>query len=103
MSARLSDYDYVLPRELIAQRPLQRREDSRMMVLRRADQKIEHRQFRELKAFLQSGDLVALNNTRVLPARRFSDDGGIEFLFLERSGPKRWNRMVLPRSKLRVG
>src|SRR5439155_20302597 len=103
MSARLSDYDYVLPRELIAQRPLERREDSRMMVLRRAEQKIEHRQFRELKAFLQSGDPVVLNNTRVLPARRFSDDGGIEFLFLERIGPKRWKCMVILGRKMRVG
>ena len=49
MSARLSDYDYVLPRELIAQRPLERRQDSRMMVLHRARQKIEHRQFRRVK------------------------------------------------------
>src|SRR4029077_18067822 len=75
MSARLSDYDYDLPRELIAQPPLRRREDSRMMVLRRAGQTIEHRKFHELKTFLQSGDLLVLNDTRVLPARRFSDDG----------------------------
>ena len=96
MSARLSDYDYVLPRELIAQRPLERREDSRMMVLHRAEQKIEHRQFRELKTFLQPGDLFVLNDTRVLAARRFSDDGAIEFLFLERLGPRRWKCMVTP-------
>src|SRR4030095_8583466 len=102
MSIRLSDYDYVLPQELIAQLPLERREDSRMMVLRRAEQKIEHRQFRELKAFLQSGDLVVLNDTRVLPARRFSDDGAVEFLFLERIGPKRWKCMVTPGRKMRV-
>src|SRR5437879_8816437 len=75
MSARLSDYDYDLPRELIAQRPPDHREDSRMMVLDRARQAIEHRQFRELKTFVRSGDLFVLNDTRVLPARRFSDDG----------------------------
>ena len=103
MTARLSDYDYVLPRELIAQRPLERREDSRMMVLRRAEQKIEHRQFRELKTFLQPGDLLVLNDTRVLAARRFSDDGGIEFLFLERFGPGRWKCMVSPGRKMRIG
>ena len=103
MSVRLSDYDYVLPRELIAQRPLERREDSRMMVLLRAGEKIEHRQFREVKAFLQPGDLVVLNDTRVLPARRFSDNGGIEFLFLERLGPTRWKCMVVPGRKMRVG
>ena len=80
MSARLSDYDYVLPRELIAQRPLDRRDDSRMMVLHRAEQKIEHRQFDELKTFLKPGDLLVLNDTRVLAARRFSDDGSRIFV-----------------------
>src|SRR5947207_2755044 len=103
MSARLSDYDYVLPRELIAQRPLERRQDSRMMVLHRAEHKIEHRQFGELKMFLQTGDLLALNDTRVLAARRFSDNGAVEFLFLERLGPTRWKCMVTPGRKMRVG
>ncbi len=103
MSARLSDYDYDLPRELIAQRPLERREDSRMMVLHRTEQTIEHRQFHELKKFLQPGDLVVLNDTRVLPARRFSDNGAIEFLFLERLGPTRWKCLVKPGRKMRVG
>jgi len=103
MSIRLSDYDYVLPRELIAQRPLKRREDSRMMVLHRAEQKIEHRQFRELKTLLQVGDLLVLNDTRVLAGRRFSDNGVMEFLFLERIGPRSWKCMVTPGRKMRVG
>jgi len=103
MSTRLSDYDYVLPRELIAQRPLERRQDSRMMVLHRAEQTIEHRHFRELKTFLQPGDLLVLNDTRVLAARRFSDNGAVEFLFLERLGPTRWKCMVTPGRKMRVG
>ena len=103
MSAQLSDYDYILPRELIAQRPLERRDDSRMMVLHRALQKIEHRQFGELKTFLQPGDLLVLNDTRVLAARRFSDDDAVEFLFLERLGPMRWKCMVTPGRKMRVG
>jgi S-adenosylmethionine:tRNA ribosyltransferase-isomerase len=103
MSAKLSDYEYFLPRELIAQRPLERREDSRMMVLHRADQSIEHRQFHELKTFLQPGDLVVLNDTRVLPARRFSDDGAVEFLFLERLYAGRWKCLVKPGRKMRLG
>src|SRR5205809_6263010 len=103
MSARLSDYNYDLPRELIAQRPPRRRDDSRMMVLRSDMQQIEHRQFRELKTFLRPGDLLVLNDTRVLPARRFSDDGGIEFLFLERLSPTRWKCLVKPGRKMRVG
>ena len=103
MRTRLSDYDYDLPRELIAQRPLPRREGSRMMVLNRAGQTIEHCQFRELKTFLQRGDLLVLNNTRVLPARRFADDGAIEFLFLKRLGHARWKCLVKPGRKMRVG
>jgi len=103
MSARLSDYDYDLPRELIAQRPLEHREDSRMMVLDRARQTIQNRQFRKLKTFLQRGDLLVLNDTRVLPARRFSDDGTVEFLFLERLGPKSWKCLVKPGRKMRIG
>jgi len=103
MSARLSDYDYDLPKELIAQRPAQRRDDSRMMVLHRDTQTIEHRQFRNLKTFLRPGDLLVLNDTQVLPARRLSDDGAIEFLFLERLGPRRWKCLVRPGRKMRTG
>jgi S-adenosylmethionine:tRNA ribosyltransferase-isomerase len=103
MSARLSDYDYVLPRELIAQRPLERRQDSRMMVLNRDGQKMDHRQIRELKTFLQAGDVLVLNDTRVVAARRFSDNLVVEFLFLERLGPTRWKCMVTPGRKMRVG
>jgi S-adenosylmethionine:tRNA ribosyltransferase-isomerase len=103
MSSKLSDYDYDLPRELIAQRPLERREDSRMMVLHRDGQTIEHRQFHELKKFLPPGDLLVLNDTRVLPARRFSNDGTIEFLFIDRIGPRRWKCLVKPGRKMRLG
>jgi S-adenosylmethionine:tRNA ribosyltransferase-isomerase len=103
MSARLSDYDYELPRELIAQRPPEHRDDSRLMVLRRDSQEIEHRQFDELKTFLQHGDLLVLNDTQVLPARRFSDDGAVEFLFLERLAPCRWKCLVSPGRKMRIG
>ncbi len=103
MSTKLSDYAYDLPRELIAQRPLERREDSRMMVLYRARHAIEHRQFRELRTFLGVGDLLVLNDTRVLPARRLSDDGAVEFVFLEGVGQKRWKSLVKPGRKMRVG
>jgi S-adenosylmethionine:tRNA ribosyltransferase-isomerase len=103
MSAWLIDYDYDLPRELIAQRPPEHRDDSRLMVLHRYTQAIEHRQFRELKTFLREGDLLVLNDTQVLPARRLSSDGAIEFLFLERLGPRRWKCLVNPGRKMRVG
>jgi hypothetical protein len=103
MSSLLSDYDYVLPEELIAQWPLARRDESRMMVLHRSEQRIEHRKFAELGDFLPPGDLLVLNDTRVLCARRFSDDGKIEFLFLEQFGPARWKCLVRPGRKMRVG
>ena len=103
MSTRLSDYDYKLPRELIASRPLPNRDSSRLMVLRRESEMIEHRQFHELSKFLSADDLLVLNDTRVLPARVFSDDGAIEFLVLERLGPKRWRCLTKPGKKTRVG
>jgi len=103
MSSKLSNYDYPLPESLIARRPLPNRDDSRMMVLHRDSQTVEHRQFRELKNFLRPGDLVVLNNTRVLAARRFSDDHAIEFLFLGKVGPARWKCWVKPGRKMRVG
>ncbi len=103
MGARLSDSDYDLPSDLIAQRPLPCRDESRMMVLRRAAQTIEHRQFTELKTLLNPGDLLVLNDTRVLPAKKFSDDGAIEFLFAERIGSGRWKCLVKPGRKMRLG
>src|SRR3981081_2008738 len=103
MSSKLSDYDYRLPEALIAKRPLPRRDESRMMVLRRDSEKIEHRQFQDLKTFLQSDDLLVLNNTRVLAARRFSDDHAVEFLFLEKVGPALWKCLIRPGRKMRIG
>ncbi|HMJ06808.1 MAG TPA: tRNA preQ1(34) S-adenosylmethionine ribosyltransferase-isomerase QueA [Chthoniobacterales bacterium] len=103
MSLRLSDYDYVLPEELIAQQPLARREDSRMMVLHRDQRRLEHRAFSDLGAFLGPDHLLVLNDTRVVRARRFSDDGAIEFLFLEQLGSGRWRCLVKPGRKMRVG
>jgi S-adenosylmethionine:tRNA ribosyltransferase-isomerase len=103
MSSVLSDYEYDLPRQLIAQRPSRRRQDSRMMVLRRNEQTIEHRRFAELKMFLRPRDLLVLNDTRVLAAKRLSSDGAIEFLFIERVASRRWKCLVKPGQKMRVG
>src|SRR6476620_1567304 len=103
MSSRRSDYDYILPEELIAQRPLPRRQDSRMMVLHRRTRQIEHRRFPELGEFLRDGDLLVLNNARVIAARRFSDDGAIELLFLEKLRRGRWRCLVKPGRKMRLG
>lgn len=73
------------------------------MVLRRDGEKIEHRHFRDLPTLLRRDDLFVLNNTRVLPARIFSDDGSIEFLLLERIEERKWRCLAKPGKKTRVG
>jgi S-adenosylmethionine:tRNA ribosyltransferase-isomerase len=102
MSLLARDYDYTLPEELIARYPLPNRAESRMMVLHRAEGRIEHRVFGEFPSFLKHGDLVVLNNTKVIPARVFSDDGRIELLFLEAAGELAWKCMVKPGKKMRL-
>lgn len=103
MSGRVDDYDYQLPEELVARRPLPRREDARMMVLDRARATIAHQRFSDLPQFVRPDDLLVLNNTRVLAARRFSDDGAIEFLFLEQLDSQTWKCLVKPGRKMRLG
>jgi S-adenosylmethionine:tRNA ribosyltransferase-isomerase len=103
MSDRVEDYSYVLPNELIAQRPLPRREDARMMLLDRARGTIAHHRFTDLPGLVHRDDLLVLNDTRVLPARRFSDDGNIEFLFLEQIDATAWKCLVKPGRKMRLG
>jgi len=100
---RTDDFDYVLPEALIACRPLADRAGSRMMVMHRGDERIEHRGFQDFSSFLREGDLVVLNDTRVIPARAFSDDGKIEFLFLEQVAMHTWKCMVKPGRKVPVG
>src|SRR5437868_4122151 len=103
MSDKLSDYDYDLPRELIAGRPLPAREDSRLMIVRRQTGTIEQCQFRELRRFVGPDELLVLNDTKVLPARLFSDDGVIEFLLLERIDSRRWRCLTKPSRKTPIG
>ncbi len=105
MSLLTRDYDYTLPDALIARHPSERRDEARMMVLHRAEQRIEHRTFRDFPGFLRAGDLVVLNDTRVIPARAFSDNGNIELLFLEALGPTphTWKCLVKPGRRMRLG
>jgi S-adenosylmethionine:tRNA ribosyltransferase-isomerase len=102
MSLLLRDYDYALPPSLIAAHPLPDRAASRMMVLHRASRRIEHRLFTDFPSCLQPGDLAVLNDTKVIPARAFSDDARLEFLFLESRENNRWLCMVKPGRKLPV-
>ena len=103
MSLRTADFDYHLPDELIASRPLDDRAASRMMVVHRAEGRIEHRMFRELPGFLNPDDLLVLNDTKVIPARVFSDEGGIELLCLDRLSPVEWRCLVRPGKKMKPG
>lgn len=103
MSLRASDYDYSLPHELIASHPAPRRDDARMMVLHRDSGRIEHRGFRDFVRYLRPDDLTVLNDTKVIPARAFSEDGRIELLFLDPMGGTTWKCLVKPGRKMRVG
>ena len=100
---RTSDFDFHLPAELIAQRPADRRGDSRMMVVHRDSGLIEHRLFSDFEEYLRSGDLCVFNDTRVVPARFFSNDERKEILRLEILSEKRWRCLVKPGKKLRLG
>ena len=103
MGLRTSDFHYELPEELIASRPLEERAASRMMVLHRGTGQIEHRMFRDFPGYLRPDDLLVLNDTRVIPARVFSDDGKIELLCLDRLSPVEWRSLVRPGKKMRIG
>ncbi|MCW1883960.1 tRNA preQ1(34) S-adenosylmethionine ribosyltransferase-isomerase QueA [Luteolibacter flavescens] len=103
MGLRTSDFHYDLPPELIASRPLEERAASRMMVVNRDSGKIEHRMFRDFPEYLRPDDLLVLNDTKVIPARVFSDDGKIELLCLDRLSPLEWRCLVRPGKKMRTG
>lgn len=103
MSLRTSDFHYDLPAELIASRPLDDRSASRMMVVHRDSGRIEHRCFRDFPQYIRPDDLLVLNDTKVIPARLFSDDGKIELLCLNRISPLEWRCLVRPGKKMREG
>ncbi|MEY2598589.1 MAG: tRNA preQ1(34) S-adenosylmethionine ribosyltransferase-isomerase QueA [Verrucomicrobiota bacterium] len=98
-----SDFDYVLPEELIASHPLERREASRMLVVHREEGRWEHRHFWEFPTFLKPRDLVVLNDTRVIRARVYSDDLRVELLLLEPLSEVSWRTLVKPGRRMRLG
>ncbi|MGB0291654.1 MAG: tRNA preQ1(34) S-adenosylmethionine ribosyltransferase-isomerase QueA [Luteolibacter sp.] len=103
MSLRTKDFHYDLPQDLIADRPLAERSASRMMVVHRDSGQIEHKMFCDLPDYLTPEDLLVLNDTKVIPARVFSDDGSIELLCLDRMSPLDWRCLVRPGKKMKVG
>ncbi len=103
---RLSDFDYALPEELIAQEPLAERDRSRLLVADRERQLIEHRTFADLLDYLREDDLMVFNNTRVVAARLngHKDTGGkVEVLLLRSISPGVWEAMVKPGRRVAVG
>lgn len=98
-----SDYDYELPDELIAQHPPERRGESRMMVIDRTAGTISHRSFADFPGFVGADDVLVLNDTRVVAARYFSDDGRSEILRVEALDERTWKCLVRPGKRFRPG
>lgn len=103
----LSEFDYELPEELIAQQPLEQRDASRMLILDRSTQTHEDSKFELLPTYVRPGDVVVVNNTRVFPARligqREPTGGGVEVLLVREVETAVWEALVRPAQRLRVG
>ncbi|MBO0779653.1 MAG: tRNA preQ1(34) S-adenosylmethionine ribosyltransferase-isomerase QueA, partial [Ktedonobacteraceae bacterium] len=107
---KISDFDYHLPQELIAQTPVEPRDASRLLVVQRSNSRFEHRHFRDIREYLRPGDLLIANQSRVIPARllgrRMGSGGAVEVLLLaERAdlGRDCWEALVRPGRRLREG
>ncbi len=104
---KVSDFDFYLPEELIAQCPLKERDSSRFMVVDRKTGEIEHKVFHDVIDYLEKGDTLVLNNTRVMPARLIGEKeetgGKIEFLLLKRIEGDKWECLAKPGKKAKVG
>lgn len=104
---KLTDFNYDLPEELIAQDPLEKRSDSRLMVVGREDGSITHKHFYDIIDYLNPGDCLVINDTKVIPARLMGvkEDTGasIEVLLLKRKEEKIWETLVKPGKKMKVG
>ena len=104
---RTADFDYELPPELIAQAPAPQRDESRLLVLHRGSGQVEHRQFCDIVEYLRPGDLLVLNNSRVIPARlrgvNARTNGQFEILLLEENALNDWWAMLRPGKRARAG
>ncbi|MGN0267871.1 MAG: tRNA preQ1(34) S-adenosylmethionine ribosyltransferase-isomerase QueA [Lachnospiraceae bacterium] len=103
----VKEFDYELPEELIAQDPLEDRASSRLLVLNKETGEIEHKHFREIKSYLKAGDVLVINNTKVIPARLYGVKEGtgaaIEILLLKNKGNDTWETLVKPGKKAKPG
>ena len=109
---KVSDFNYNLPKELIEQHPLKNRDESRLMVLNRENQTIEHKTFKDIIDYLEPGDCLVINNTKVIPARLYGikvnethehEPAHVEFLLLKQIEKDIWEVMVRPGKKLKTG
>jgi S-adenosylmethionine:tRNA ribosyltransferase-isomerase len=103
---KTSDFNYILPEELIAQHPAEPRDASRLLVYDRKNEKVIHTRFGEIGDFLKNGDLLVVNNTRVIPARLFgkSESGAaFEILLLKRVDYTHWKALMRPAKRARAG
>ena len=104
---KTSDFYYDLPQEQIAQTPIEPRDHSRLMVLHRENDEIEHRHFYDIIDYLNEGDCLIVNDSRVIPARIYGvkEDTGakIEFLLLKQLSGDRWETLVKPGKKAKIG
>ena len=99
---KLSDFDFDLPTELIAQHPPAERGQSRLLVCS-SQSEFEHHQFPHVLQMLRPNDVLVVNDTRVIPARVFSDDGRTELLCLDRLSPMEWRCLVRPGKRMKPG
>ena len=103
----INDFDYELPEELIAQKPADKRDASRLLVVHRETGETEHRHFYDILEYLNEGDCLVLNNSKVLPARLYGIKDGtgakVEFLLIKRIDGDRWETMVRPGKRLKPG
>ncbi|MCI5661386.1 MAG: tRNA preQ1(34) S-adenosylmethionine ribosyltransferase-isomerase QueA [Clostridia bacterium] len=103
---KLSDFMYDLPEERIAQTPVEPRDHSRLMVIHRDTDQIEHKHFYDVIDYLNPGDVLVINDTRVIPARLYGErptGGACEVLLLRQLAPKKWETLVKPGKKLKPG
>ncbi|MFR2564039.1 MAG: tRNA preQ1(34) S-adenosylmethionine ribosyltransferase-isomerase QueA [Anaerovoracaceae bacterium] len=103
----INDFDYELPEELIAQKPADKRDASRLLVVHRETGETEHKHFYDILEYLNEGDCLVLNNSKVLPARLYGIKEGtgakVEFLLIKRIDGDRWETMVRPGKRLKPG
>ena len=104
---KLGDFDYPLPKKYIAQYPGDKRDQSKLMVVNRAEKTIEHKKFTNITDYLRKNDLLILNNTKVFPARLFATkdrtDAKVEVFLLRELAENLWEVMVRPARKVRIG